>query len=68
MEPRTKSILMWSGIICLCFFVIPFHLKGEEEETLELALKNYSDTFDKSYDDEKFKERLPNFKVLWHMN
>ncbi|ODM97411.1 Cathepsin O [Orchesella cincta] len=62
MEPRTKSFLMWSGIICLCFFGIPFHLKGEEQEHLELALKNYSTTFGKSYDDRRFKDRLPHFK------
>lgn len=63
MEPRTKSFLMWSGIVCLCFFVIPFNLKGEDQQHLEMALRNYSKVFGKDYDEDRVQERLPHFKV-----
>ncbi len=64
MEPKTKTVLMWTVVACLCFVGIPFHLKGEEREMLELEFKNYSKSYNKSYDEDSETEtRLSNFKV-----
>jgi len=63
MEPRSKAFLMWTGIACLCFVGIPFHLKGNDREQLEMAFKNYSTLFNKSYSEDALNEKLPHFKV-----
>lgn len=65
MEARTKTILMWTAIACLCFVGIPFHLKGEDREHLELAFSNYSRAFNKTYNgDSEADTRLLHFKVI----
>jgi hypothetical protein len=54
---------MWTGVACLCFVGIPFHLKGEERTQLEMAFKNFTEKFNKSVSNEEMESKLPHFKV-----
>jgi len=54
-------MLMWTVVACLCFVGIPFHLKGKDPEEIEAAFKNYSELYNKSYDEE---ERVMRFNIF----